>query len=138
MSTTNVASPSYITLIRRYPLRPIRTKAGYKVASAVLDGLAVRGEDDLDDGERDYLETLELLIEAYDSQHFRIGPDQRAPSERLKYLMGQSGTNPVELMKVLGVSQSLVSLLLSGKRELTRSHIVKLADHFNVDPSYFF
>ncbi len=137
MSVTIAVHPSYLALIRRLPLHPIRTKADYKAASAMLDRLAVRDDDDLDAGERDYLETLEMLIEAYDEKHFRLGPDKRTPAQRLRYVMEQSGTTPAQLTKILGVSQSLVSLLLSGKRELTKSHILALAEHFRLEPGYF-
>lgn len=137
MSTTTTVSPSYMALIRRFPLHPIRNKADYEAASVVLDRLVLRDEDDLDAGERDYLETLEMLIEAYDDEHFRIGTDNRTPLQRLEYVLEQSGTTPAKLMKILGVSQSLVSLILNGKRELTKAHILKLAAHFKLEPSYF-
>jgi HTH-type transcriptional regulator/antitoxin HigA len=137
VSTTIIIHPSYLRLIRRLPLHPIRSKADYRAASDVLDRLAVRDDDDLDAGERDYLETLEMLIEAYDEKHFRAGADSRTPIQRLKHLIRQTDTTPADLTKVLGVSQSLVSLLLNGKRELTKSHVLALADHFKLEPGYF-
>ena len=137
MSTTITIPPSYLRLIRRFPLHPIRSKADYRAASEVLDRLAVRDDDDLDAGERDYLETLEMLIEAYDQKHFRMSADARSPIERLTHLMDQTSMTPADLTKLLGVSQSLVSLLLNGKRDLTKAHVLALAEHFKLEPGYF-
>ena len=65
-TTTSAITASYLALVRRFPLRPIRNEKDYEAASEVLDRLAVRDEQTLDAGERDYLETLEMLVEAYD------------------------------------------------------------------------
>ena len=69
-STTPPAS--YIALCREWPLRPIRSEADYDRAVAVLERLVVRREVDLDAGERDYLEMLELAIERYDHEHYPV------------------------------------------------------------------
>ena len=127
---------TYLSLIHARPLRPIRSRADYFAAAKVLESLVMR-EAELDEGGRDYLETLELLIEAYDDDHVHIGADRRPPIDRLKHLMSQSDRTPADLMKALNVSQPLVSQLLSGKRKLTLEHLHKLARLFRVSPAYF-
>src|SRR5947207_2694151 len=97
-------SASYLTLIRQFPLHPIRGEADYDAASKVLDRLAMHREDDLDEGERDYLETLEMLIEAFDQDHFKVAPDHRNPAQRLNHLMKQTAMRPADLMPLLQVS----------------------------------
>jgi plasmid maintenance system antidote protein VapI len=52
-------------------------------------------------------------------------------------VMSESGTTPGQLARVLGVSQPLVSLLLTGKRNLTASQMRKLGDHLSISPGYF-
>ena len=42
-----------------------------------------------------------------------------------------------KLAKLLGRSQPLVSLLLSGKRDLSKENVKKLAAHFKLDAGYF-
>jgi antitoxin component HigA of HigAB toxin-antitoxin module len=56
----------------------------------------------------------------------------------LKALLESSGTTPATLQAILGASQSMVSMILSGQRELSKKAIVKLANHFKLDPGYFF
>src|SRR5688500_7126255 len=81
----------YMELFRSFPLRPIRSEDEYKRAAKVLDDLVVRGEDALSEDERDYLETLEMLITAHDEAHVQIALERRTPLQRLKYLMKESG-----------------------------------------------
>ena len=45
---------------------------------------------------------------------------------------------PGALAKLLGCSQPLVSLILAGKRELSKANVKKLARHFKLDAGYFF
>ena len=109
---TTAAPDSYFDLVRRFPLRPIRTRRGYAQAAAVMDELAVRDERTLDAGERDYLAVLADLIESYDEQHHRLALSRKAPVQVLKYLMKESGMRPTDLARVIG-SRTAASLILS-------------------------
>ena len=52
--------------------------------------------------------------------------------------MGERGMTQRDLARVLGVGEAAASMILAGKRELTKSHITSLADHFGVCVSAFF
>jgi antitoxin component HigA of HigAB toxin-antitoxin module len=129
---------SYLELIQRFPLRVIRSKQEYDAAMKVMKELALRGEDDLSAGERDYLDTLDELISLYDRRHHSLGQDRRTPLQRLHYLLDQTETTPGKLKQILGCSQLLVSMVVNGERELSKENIVRLADHFKVNVGYFF
>jgi HTH-type transcriptional regulator/antitoxin HigA len=126
---------SYMALIEQFALRPIRNRKEYAVAEAMLDRLALL-DDKLDPGEVDYLETLELLIEAYDLQHAVIEPHGDTPLERLKYLIEQNGLGSSALGDLLG-SRPLASMILKGERSLSKTHIRKLAERFCIDAGFF-
>jgi plasmid maintenance system antidote protein VapI len=51
--------------------------------------------------------------------------------------MEHSEITPTRLAKVLGCSQPLVSLILSGKRDLSKANAEKLARQFRLDVGYF-
>src|SRR5690349_170410 len=123
-------SPSYLKLIQEFPLRPIRDEADYDAASKLIDRLAVRGEDDLDPGDQDYLDALAMFIEAYDDEHYPI-PESGTPLDHLKSMMKQAGMKTTDLGKLLG-NRGLASLILNGKRQLSKTHIRILADRFKV------
>jgi antitoxin component HigA of HigAB toxin-antitoxin module len=130
----NITVPaSYLKLVRLFPLRPLANHGEYEAAVRVMEKLAVRGEDDLDAGERDYLDALDEFIAAFDRKHFSLGQDKRTPLQRLKYILAESGTSPAGMRKILGCSQPLVSMILSGERELSKDNIRALSAHFKVD-----
>ena len=129
-------APAYLALIDIFPLRPLRSERDYDAAVTILDTLAVRPEGSLDPGEQDYLDTLTMLVEAYDREHHDVDPEPRDPLAMLKYLMQESGMTQADLGRLLG-NRALASLILNGHRQLSKSHIRKLANHFKVSPALF-
>jgi antitoxin component HigA of HigAB toxin-antitoxin module len=129
------AADSYLALVQAQPLRAIRTRKDYDAAARMIDRLAVR--DELDEGEQQYLDALEVLIEAYEDDVIPVNRDRRTPLERLKSAMRTSQTTPAQLRSILGASQSMVSMILSGQRGLSKKAITRLAEHLRVDPGYF-
>ncbi|GMU22983.1 MAG: hypothetical protein AMXMBFR13_30670 [Phycisphaerae bacterium] len=127
----------YLELICTFPLRPIRNRREYDQAAALLDRLAVRPEGTLTAGQRDYFETLTLLVADYDERHFQSQAAQRTPLQTLKYLMNESGMKTSDLGRLLG-NRGLASLILNGHRQLSKTHIRLLSEHFMVEPSLFF
>ena len=65
-----------------------------------------------------------------------MDPEGREPLAMLKYMMQESGMTQAELGRLLG-NRALASLILNGHRQLSKSHIQKLANHFKVSPALF-
>jgi len=126
----------YLKLIRRFPLRPLRSDDEYQEAVQVLDALAVRPEGSLSPGEQDYLDALTLLVQARDDERFNLETADLSPLEVLRYLMEQSKMRSADLGRLLG-NRALASMILNGHRGLSKTHIRILADHFRVDSSLF-
>jgi HTH-type transcriptional regulator / antitoxin HigA len=125
----------YLELVRQFPLRPIRTKREYVAATKAMEKLAIRGEDDLNDDERDYLDVLTDLIEAYDNDRYPEAEDG-TPLNRLKALLDESSMNTADLGRLLGNS-GLASQIMLGRRQLSKTHIRVLSRHFKLDADYF-
>jgi HTH-type transcriptional regulator/antitoxin HigA len=136
LMTLSIEKSRYQELIDEFPLRPLRSKAAYKCAMAAADRLAVQDEKSLTADERDYLETLSLLIESYEAQHDVMDFSGLRPADVLRHLMEEREMTVSSLGKVIG-SKGVASELLSGKRELSKSHVMTLAKHFAVEPSVF-
>jgi HTH-type transcriptional regulator/antitoxin HigA len=85
--------------------------------------------------EEEAVELLTLLIEQYESQRYPV-PDA-GPADVLRHLLDCNGLTQRDLTEELG-SESTVSLVLSGKRPLTRNHIARLSERFHVSPAAFF
>jgi hypothetical protein len=58
------------------------------------------------------------------------------PLQRLQYLAEQAGLSASDLGRLLG-NRGMGSLLLTGKRGLSKTHIRTLAQHFKVRADYF-
>ena len=88
-------------------------------------------------GQRQYMETLVQLVEAYEAKHHAVDTSNLSGLDSLKHLMSESSMNASELARLLGTHVSMGSKILSGERSLTIEHIKKLAARFHVDPGLF-
>jgi HTH-type transcriptional regulator/antitoxin HigA len=139
MSTTKARAGNndYFTLVRAFPLRPIRGADEYEQAGRVLNRLLGRPDGKLTAGERDYVDALVLLAEDYDRKHGRFVPADRSPHDVLRYLAEQAGMGPTALGKVLGTTHAMASLMLHGKRGISAEAARSLASYFKVDAGLF-
>jgi len=85
--------------------------------------------------ENEAVALLTLLIERYESERYPI-PDA-SPKDVLQFLLDHNDLTQRDVADELG-SETTVSLVLSGKRPLTREHIEKLSRRFHVSPAVFF
>lgn len=113
-----------------YPLKVIKNPKDYKAALASMEAVFDETEGDL----ADYAETLVLLIEKYEDEHYPLS--QSTSVEVLQFLMEQHKLKQKNLVRILG-SKPTVSEIFNGKRPLNLNHIRKLAERFGVSPATF-
>ena len=136
-TTKSGIDDSYFVLVRSFPLRPIRSEKELDRAVAVLRKLsAAEPEENMEDGTRDYVEALSLLVQRFEQQRRRSMLPKLAPVDRVEFLMGERGMTVSDLGRVLG-SQLIATSLLRRKRTPTIAQIIKLAKHFGVSPALF-
>jgi HTH-type transcriptional regulator/antitoxin HigA len=85
--------------------------------------------------EEDYLDVLGTLIYNYEQQQ-EIIPDIYG-IELLKFLLEERDLKQKDLVPIFK-TESIVSAVLNGKRQLTSRHIQELAAFFHLSPSVFF
>jgi len=124
----------YLDLVRRFPLRPLRSDREMKEAGKILDELI--GRADLTTGQKDYLEGIVHFVRAYEDETVRKQLKRLTPIELVRFLMRENGMNTTDLGYVLG-SRGLASEVLNEKRGLSKTLIGKLARRFQVDASLF-
>src|SRR5215475_359315 len=78
---------------------------------------------------------LVVLIADYEAKHVFI--EQASGVEVLKDLMESNGLRQKDLADDLG-GESIVSLILQGKRQLNRQQMERLSQRFHVSPAVFF
>jgi len=124
---------SYFDLVRGFPLRKIRSGAEHTEAKGIVRRLMLKGDEKLDAGECDYLETLARLVGDYEAARYLSGANRPLPLEILQHLMEERGMKPKDLGSLIGVSAA--SMVLNGHQEMSKDHIRKLASHFGVSPA---
>jgi len=116
------------------PLLAIRNEREYDAAVERVNALVDEVGDNLKDPRNRLIDTLSILIEAYDEEHYPI-PDTSGV-EMLKFLMEQHGLTQGDLPEI--GSQGVVSEILRGKRELNVRQIGALSKRFHLPPDVFF
>lgn len=117
-----------------HALRPIQDDVDLENAMEVVDKLAAMPKRTKD--QKDYLETLSTLIEKYEAEHDPIQTKDLSVIEIIQSLMEGREMSASDLGRVLG-SRELGTVILRGGRRLSKSHILKLAEHFSVSPALF-
>jgi HTH-type transcriptional regulator / antitoxin HigA len=125
---------TYLELARLMPPRAIRDDVDLESVTDLIDRLAVLDHPTQD--QADYLDTLATLVTAYENAQHQIDVSHVGPLETLKFLMQEHEPSASDLGGILGQRQ-LGSAILSGRRQLSKAHITKLAAHFGVSPAIF-
>jgi HTH-type transcriptional regulator / antitoxin HigA len=82
-------------------------------------------------------ELLTLLIEDFEEREYPMPRKAGRPIDMVRHLMDANGLRQTDLLDVFGTA-SVISEVLNGKRELSKTHIVKLSERFHVSPALFF
>jgi HTH-type transcriptional regulator / antitoxin HigA len=112
----------------------IHTGAENGRCTALLEGILRKKHRTAE--EKRLAELLTLLIEEYERQRYSL-PRTAGPVDVLRHLMDANGLRQVDLLDVFGTA-SIVSEVLSGKRELSKAHVAKLSERFHLSPAVFF
>jgi HTH-type transcriptional regulator / antitoxin HigA len=127
---------TYFDLIKRFPLESIQDDAHLEAALDVLDELSLgSATGTLSPGAAAYYDVLRRLIHDYESIKFPI--EKYSPLELVKALMEVNSLTQADLEREFG-SKSRVSEFLSGKRDLSKEQIARLATRFSLSPAAFF
>lgn len=127
-----------ITVAPRYSIDvsmpvPITSERQHAEYLSVLDKLA--NKERLTREENQYAQVLMALIEAYEEQNHPLR--DASPVEVLRTLMEANGLRQKDLVPIFG-SESIVSEILNGKRDINKNHIEKLSRRFHLSPAVFF
>ena len=136
-----MSAPAEITDVREYSRllgsalpHVIHTEAENERSTAVLGSILRKTGRTV---EEDRLaELLTFLIEEFEDRKYKLRR-KAGPIEILRHLMDANGLRQADLLDVFGTA-SVISEILKGKRELSKTHIAKLSARFRVSPALFF
>ena len=115
---------SYLELIQSFPLVSIFSDEHLAAASDTIDQLFAKGR--LDHGEEMYLDALSDLIGTYEDRHHEIEPSSDA--DMLRHLLESKEVTQSDVCSATGIPKSSLSEVLSGKKQISRQMIRRLAD----------
>lgn len=112
----------------------IETEEENERALAIIDRLMRKDEDALSPEEDRLLRMLAVLVEDYENRAYPIKPT--SPAVTLRELMREHGLKQTDMAEIFG-SQGTVSLVLNGKREISKTQARKLSDRFKLPIDIF-
>lgn len=127
-ATRNLRDPEYFR-----PFLAIQNEKEYDEAVARLNELVDEIGDHPENPRYRFIDTLSVLIEAYDREHFPI--PEAPPEEVLRALMEEHGLRQSELPEI--GSQGVISEILSGKRKINANQARALGKRFGLSPGIF-
>lgn len=133
---TRKIKDSYFEMVKEFPLRKITGAGEHLQALAVVARFA--GRDKIDEGIVDYLGVLTDLIAAYEKRAgHAIDTSEIGAADVVRHLMAENNLTISGLAREIGVGQSNLSEMLSGKREWSKAVIRGLSERFSLNPMLF-
>src|ERR1700751_2142355 len=130
---SSLGCTEYAVLLQKIAPKVMRTEQENEAYTEILYELDRRKN--LTAAEKELAELLTLSIENFEETRYRL--PRAKPLDVLRFLMEQHQLKQKDLVKVFGTA-SVVSEVLSGKRELNKEHIRRLSRRFHVSPELFF
>ena len=113
----------------------IESDAEYERIEEVFDKLISKGEEKMSPEENRLFGLLANLLEEYEARTLEPIPDL-TPRELLASLMRTNNLKQTDMTEIFG-TQSIVSEVLAGKREITKSQAKALAEKFSMKVEAF-
>jgi|ERR1700678_420141 HTH-type transcriptional regulator/antitoxin HigA len=132
MTAPAVAAVTYKKLVAKTPPKIVRTEEQNEQYVKVLFDLTSRK---MTKEESEFADLLTLLIEDFEEKNYAL--PKASPTDAIMFLMDQHDLKQKDLIDVFG-APSIVSEVLSGKRDLNKDHIARLSKRFHVSPELFF
>ena len=129
------ALDTYMDLVREFPLRRINSAAAHARAKQLVLRLSTMN----DSGTADYLDVLADLIADYERRSGKILDTREiSAADLVRHRMEERGISISALARSVGLAQSNLSEMLSGKRDWSKTAISRLSAELNIAISRFF
>jgi HTH-type transcriptional regulator/antitoxin HigA len=133
-ATPAIDRRKYARLANQIVVKAIETEKEYDRMVSAVEQLMNKGEEKQSPEESALLETMAILIQAYDDQQHPLS--EIPPYRMLSYLLETSGRTRRDLLPVFG-TRGRISEVLNGKRAISKEQAKKLASLFKVSADLF-
>ena len=126
---------AYDSLLLKYKPRPIRNDREHRRALRHVDELIQRHGPTPPRTEGELIAVLSTLIESYETE---LTPRRKpTPAQTLEHLIESKQVTKAEVAQVTGIPRSTITNVISGRRQISKENVTRLAAYFHVDPSVF-
>jgi len=122
---------AYTELVALLMPRPLHDDIDYRNALQVLESMAGFK---MNRDQEDYFDAIATFVEKYEAEYHAMDGKPMTPVQLIRSLMDEHGMNESDLGRILG-DRSLGHRILSGERELSKTHIRVVARHFSLNPA---
>ena len=124
---------AYDSLLLKYKPRPIRNDREHRRALKHVEELISEHGPTPPRAEGELIAVLSTLIESYEVQ---ASPRRKpTPAETLEHLIESKEVTRAEVARATGIPRSTITNVLSGRRQISKENVTRLASYFHVDPS---
>jgi antitoxin component HigA of HigAB toxin-antitoxin module len=129
-----ISDDPYLELVQTFPLRPIRSRNTHQRALAMLRSLTGKRGSAISD----YKTVLASLVAEYErSTNSRLDTSKVTAAEIVLHLLEEHNMSINALAKALDFSQSSLSDMLNGRRDWSKTAIVRISNHFGLRSELF-
>ena len=126
---------AYDSLLLKYKPRPIRNDREHRRVLRHVEGLIGQFGPTPPRAEGELIAVLSTLIESYE---VGLSPRRKpTPAETLEHLIDSKQATRAEVARAIGIPRSTITNVLSGRRQISKENVTRLAAYFRVDPSVF-
>ncbi len=126
---------AYDSLLLKYKPRPIRNEREHRRALRHVEELIGRHGPSPPRAEGELIAVLSTLIESYE---VAMTPRRKpTPAETLQHLIEAKEVTRAEVARATGIPRSTITNVLSGRRQISKENVIRLATYFHVDPGVF-
>lgn len=122
----------YQSLLVEYTPRPIRTEREYKRALRQLDRLM---KPHLGRAESELVYLISTMVEDYEA--VRNPTPRLPPAKKLAGLIEARELTLSQVARDTGIPRSTISEVIAGKRKISRTNVVRLAEYFGQPADVF-
>jgi HTH-type transcriptional regulator / antitoxin HigA len=126
---------AYDSLLLKFKPRPIRNDREHCRALKQVEELIRQHGPTPPRAEGELIAVLSTLTESYEVE---VTPQRKpSPPEMLDHLIESKEVTRAEVARATGIPRSTISNVLSGRRQISKENVTRLASYFHVDPSVF-
>ena len=126
---------AYDSLLLKYKPRPIRNDREHRRVLKHVEELIGQHGPVPPRAEGELIAVLSTAIESYEVE--TIPRRKPTPAETLEHLIESKEVTRAEVARATDIPRSTITNVVSGRRQISKENMTRLAAYFQVDPSVF-